>query len=152
MFKQRWYLVAYSPDLDRLLIYSLDRVQGIEPTNQKYTIPADFEGERYFKNTYGVTGVDEEPQEVKISIDAMQANYLRSLPLHESQEEIERNADYSIFRYYVVPSYEFAQELRKYGSDLEVLSPDSLRSEFASDAECLYGIYNGEESWVWKIL
>ena len=148
MFKQRWYLLAYSPDLDKMLIYSLDRIHAIEPTKQKYQLPEDFDAEKYFYNTYGVTGIGEKPEEIKICIDAMQANYLRSLPLHASQEEIERNDDYSIFRYYMVPSYEFLQELRKYGSEVEVLSPESVRAEFAADVECLHSIYKGKESWV----
>ena len=148
MFKQRWYLLAYSPDLDKMLIYSLDRIHAIDPTKQKYELPKDFDAERYFKDTYGVTGIGEKPEEIKICIDAMQANYLRTLPLHASQEEIERNDDYSIFRYYMVPSYEFLQELRKYGSEVEVLSPESVRAEFAADAECLHSIYKGKESWV----
>lgn len=148
MFKQRWYMLAYSSGKERLLIYSLDRVHALELTNEKYTLPSDFDAERYFKNTYGVTGTDEEPEDIEICIDAMQANYLRTLPLHSSQEEIERNDDYSIFRYYMVPSYEFLQELRKYGSEVEVLSPESVRAEFAADAECLHSIYKGKESWV----
>ena len=148
MFKQRWYLLAYSPDLDKMLIYSLDRIHAIEPTKQKYELPKDFDAERYFKDTYGVTGIGEKPEEIKICIDAMQANYLRTLPLHASQEEIERNDDYSIFRYYMVPSYEFLQELRKYGSEVEVLSPESVRAEFAADAESLHSIYKENESWV----
>jgi predicted DNA-binding transcriptional regulator YafY len=78
----------------------------------------------------------------------MQANYLRTLPLHSSQQEIERNDDYSIFRFYMVPSYEFLQELRKYGSDVQVISPESVRSEFAADAESLYDIYTGKDTWV----
>ncbi len=148
MFKQRWYLLAYSPDLDKTLVYSLDRVLAIEPTTQKYQIPKDFHAEAYFKNTYGVTGVEDEPEEIKICIDAMQANYLRTLPLHSSQQEIERNDDYSIFRFYMVPSYEFLQELRKYGSDVQVISPESVRSEFAADAESLHSIYTGKDAWV----
>lgn len=148
MFRQRWYLLAYSPDLDRMLIYSLDRIHAIEPTKQKYQLPEDFDAERYFKDTYGVTGIGEKPEEIKICIDAMQANYLRTLPLHTSQEEIERNDDYSIFRYYMVPSYEFLQELRKYGSDVEVISPESVRAEFRADTESLYRIYKQMESWV----
>ena len=78
----------------------------------------------------------------------MQANYLRTLPLHASQQEIERNDDYSIFRFYMVPSYEFLQELRKYGSDVQVISPESVRSEFAADAESLQSIYTGKDTWV----
>ena len=148
MFRQRWYMLAYSPGLDKAMIYSLDRVHAIEPTKQKYKLPKDFNAEAYFKNTYGVTGMDEEPEVIEICIDAMQANYLRTLPLHSSQEEIERNDDYSIFRFHMVPSYEFLQELRKYGSDVEVISPESVRAEFREDTESLYRIYKQMESWV----
>ena len=104
MFKQRWYMLAYSPGLDKTMIYSLDRVHAVEPTKQKYKLPKDFNAEAYFKNTYGVTGTDEVPEDIEICIDAMQANYLRTLPLHSSQEEIERNDDYSIFRFHIVPA------------------------------------------------
>ena len=148
VFKQRWYMLAYSPGLDKAVIYSLDRIHAIEPTTQKYKLPKDFNAEAYFKNTYGVTGMDEEPEDIEICIDAMQANYLRTLPLHSSQEEIERNDDYSIFRFHMVPSYEFLQELRKYGSDVEVISPESVRAEFREDTESLYRIYKQMESWV----
>lgn len=148
VFKQRWYMLAYSPGLDKAMIYSLDRVHAVESTKQKYKIPADFNAEAYFKNTYGVTGTYEVPEDIEICIDAMQANYLRTLPLHSSQEEIERNDDYSIFRFHVVPSYEFLQELRKYGSDVEVISPESVRAEFREDTESLYRIYKQMESWV----
>lgn len=148
VFKQRWYMLAYSPGLDKAMIYSLDRVHAVESTKQKYKLPKDFNAEAYFKNTYGVTGMDEEPEDIEICIDAMQANYLRTLPLHSSQEEIERNDDYSIFRFHIVPSYEFLQELRKYGSDVEVISPESVRAEFREDTESLYRIYKQMESWV----
>ena len=148
VFKQRWYMLAYSPGLDKAMIYSLDRVHAIEPAKQKYKLPKGFNAEEYFKNTYGVTGMDEEPEVIEICIDAMQANYLRTLPLHSSQEEIERNDDYSIFRFHMVPSYEFLQELRKYGSDVEVISPESVRAEFRADTESLYRIYKQMESWV----
>ena len=133
MFRQRWYLLAYSPDLDKMLIYSLDRIHAIEPTKQKYQLPKDFDAEFYFRNVYGVSGMEDEPQEVDIKIEAYQANFLRTLPLHASQTEIERQEQYSIFRYNIVPSFEFKQELRKHGSVLEVLKPQWLRDEFRKD-------------------
>ena len=148
MFKQRWYVLAYSPGIDKLYLYSLDRIHAIEPTTQKYKLPKGFNAEAYFKDTYGITGIEEEPEEIRISIDAMQANYLRSLPLHSSQEEIERYEGYSVFRYFMVPSYEFVQELKKYGSEVEVLTPESLRAQFAEDAKYMFDTYNGKETQV----
>lgn len=142
MFKQRWYLLAYSPDMDRKLVYALDRMHEVEITKQKYELPNDFDAEFYFRNTYGVSFAEEQPEEVKISISAGQANYLRTLPLHPSQKEEERNEEYSVFSYYVVPTFEFCQELYQYGSDVEVLAPEKLRQEFARDAAKTNKMYN----------
>lgn len=148
MFKQRWYIVAHSPEFDTLHIYSLDRICDIEPTKQKYSLPDDFDAETYFKNTYGVTGMEDKPEEIKISVLAKQANYFRTLPLHPSQEEIERGDEYSIFRFHMVPSYEFVQELRKYGSELVVLAPEELREQFIDEVEMLRSNYSRWETWV----
>lgn len=142
MFKQRWYVLAYSPGIDQTYLYSLDRIHAIEPTTQKYKLPKGFNAEAYFKDAYGTADLDYEPVEVKISISAKQAPYLRTLPLHKSQEEIETNEEYSIFRYFIIPSYDFKQELYKYGSDVEVLAPESMRNEFAEDAEKVNKMYN----------
>ena len=135
MFKQRWYVLVYAPDIDEMRVYSLDRIQTIEPTKQKYKLPRGFNAEAYFKDTYGVSGCDEEPETIEIKIEAYQANYLRTLPLHSTQEEIERQEQFSIFRYKVVPTFEFIQELRKHGSVLEVLQPQWLREQFREDLE-----------------
>ena len=142
MFKQRWYMLAYSLGTDDMRVYGLDRIHAIEPTMQKYKLPRGFNAEAYFKDAYGTADLNYEPVEVKISISAKQAPYLRSLPLHKSQEEIETNEEYSIFRYFIIPSYDFKQELYKYGSDVEVLAPESMRNEFAEDAEKTSNMYN----------
>ena len=142
MFKQRWYVLAYSPGIDKLYLYSLDRIHGIELTTQKYKLPKGFNAEAYFKDAYGTADLSYEPVEVKISISAKQAPYLRTLPLHKSQEEIETNEEYSIFRYFIIPSTDFKQELYKYGSDVEVLAPEDMRKEFAKDADRVNKMYN----------
>ena len=147
MFKQRWYMLAHSVGRDKTLIYSLDRIHAMEPTTQKYQLPKDFDAEFYFRNVYGVSGMEDEPQEVEIKIEAYQANFLRSLPLHPSQTEIERQEQFSIFRYNLVPAFEFKQELRKHGSVLEVLKPQWLRDEFRKDLEYQLSKYQEEEQY-----
>ena len=37
---------------------------------------------------------------MKLKVSSQQANYIRDLKIHESQEEIERNEEYSIFKYF----------------------------------------------------
>ncbi len=144
MFKQRWYVLVYAPDIDKMRVYGLDRIHAIEPTKKKYQLPDDFDAEAYFKDAYGVTVLDEQqqPEKIVISIDEDQADYLRTLPLHPSQKEIEPINGYPAFSFYVYPSEEFCQELFKYGSDLEVHEPESLRNYFAEDADRVNKMYN----------
>lgn len=144
MFKQRWYVLVYAPDIDKMRVYGLDRIHAIEPTKKKYQLPDDFDAEAYFKYAYGVTVLDEQqpPEKIVISIDEDQADYLRTLPLHPSQKEIEPINGYPAFSFYVYPSEEFCQELFKYGSDLEVHKPESLRKYFAGDAGKVNEMYN----------
>ena len=136
MFKQRWYVLAYSPGIKKLYLYSLDRIHAIELTTQKYKLPKGFNAEAYFKDAYGVTVLDDqqEPQKIVISISEDQAHYLRTLPLHPSQKEIEPINGYPAFSFYLYPADEFLRELYAYGSNLEVHEPKWLREDFAKDA------------------
>ena len=143
MFKQRWYVLANSPGDNKKRVYSLDRIHAIEPTTQKYKIPATFDAEFYFRNAYGVTVLDkQQPEQIVISIDEGQADFLRTLPLHPSQKEIEPINGYPAFSFYLYPSDEFQRELYAYGSYLEVHEPKWLRDEFAEDAEKVNKMYN----------
>ena len=136
MFKQRWYVLVYAPDIDKMRVYGLDRIHAIKPTTAKYQLPDDFDAEAYFKDAYGVTVLDEQqqPEKIVISIDEGQANYLRTLPLHPSQKEIEPINGYPAFSFYLYPADEFLRELYAYGSALEVHEPEWLRADFAKDA------------------
>lgn len=129
LFKQRWYVIAES-DIKELRIYALDRMKSVEKTKVKFTLPNDFDAEIYFADCYGIINDKNiKTTAVKLKASAYQSHYLRDLPLHHTQKEIETNKDYSIFEYYIKPTYDFIQETLKYGKEVEVLSPDTLRSE-----------------------
>ena len=131
VFKQRWYVLATSEYPDgRLLVYGLDRILEIERTDDSYTIPDDFSVDEYFGSYYGVAApLGAKPELVRLKIDASQVKYFRSLPLHSSQREIETTEEYSIFEFFLVPTYELIKEIFANGQHIEVLSPQSLRNE-----------------------
>ena len=154
IFKQRWYLLAYRPDKKGERIYALDRMQDMSPTTTKFRIPKDFDAEKYFKDFYGVyTDPLDGPEVVKIKVSAWQAQYVRSLPLHHSQKEIEVVPDsapdkkdgYSIFEYCIVPTEDFLQELRTHGHQLVVKEPDWVRDEMKWEAEETVKAYTKNE-------
>lgn len=145
LFKQRWYLVALSPYYDKVMIYSLDRIFGLWKKEEKFTMPDDFDPTEFFRNYYGViAGTKGKPETVKIKISAGQANYLRSLKLHATQDEIERTDEYSIFSYRLRAEYDFIMELLSKGGDVEVLEPVWLRNEMAGIVKRMWDKYNNE--------
>lgn len=138
IFRQRWYMGAKHIKNDALRIYALDRVVEIQETDKTFIFPKDFNPDEYFYNCYGIIRDDNCPPEIiLLKVLGTQREYLRSLPLHHSQEEIETGDDYSVFRYYLSPTYDFVQEIMSQGSKVEVLLPEHLKNEIRADAEII---------------
>lgn len=133
VFKQRWYVIAYHPRKECIQIYALDRIESIATTEHTFSLPKDFDGEAFFTDCFGIViGEEEETaEEVVIKVKSIQDKYIRALPLHHSQKEVECTSDYTIFSYHIRPTYDFQQELLSHGADLEVLAPQWLRKEIA---------------------
>lgn len=146
LFRQRWYLVARSAYYNKVLIYALDRVRQLQATEVRFTYPKDFQPDEYFDGCFGIIAGDGTKVEtVRLKASAGQANYLRSLPLHHSQEETERNDAFSIFTLRIRPTFDFIQELLRQGEGVEVLSPLWLRKEVAGMAERIWNKYKEDK-------
>lgn len=142
IFKQRWYVVAYSEGVDKIMIYALDRIQQIFTTQNIFDYPKDFNPEEYFYNCYGIINDENiEPCTVKIETNTYQAKYLRGLPLHHSQKEIEANEEAAIFEYYIKPTFDFKKELLSMGAEVEVLEPGWFREEMGEIIKNMHLIY-----------
>lgn len=129
--KLRWYLFAKNVADNQILTLALDRIEKIEIIMEKFTYPKNFFPEEHLSNGYGVSIYDSiQPQIIKIKVDSYNANFFRSLPMHSSQKEIERTNEYSIFSFFVAPVKEFLYDLLRQGKGVEILSPESVRTEF----------------------
>lgn len=130
LFRQRWYMVAIRLIDNKIRIYSLDRIHKITITTDTFAYPDDFNPEAYFDGCFGIIHVKDVPiDKVVLRVDADQANYMRALPLHESQKEVERTPNYSIFTLKIRPTFDFIQELLWNGAAVEVVEPQWLRNE-----------------------
>ncbi|MEG1523181.1 MAG: WYL domain-containing protein [Bacteroidales bacterium] len=132
-FRQRWYVVVQVIADERIIIYALDeRVEEIRKTGEPFKMPKGFNAEEYFKNSFGIMVMsDISPTLIKIRVTDEKAKYLRSLPLHHTQEEESNDGKGIIFSYYLIPAYDFKMELLRHGKDLEVIYPASLRNKIA---------------------
>ena len=106
--------------------------------------PKDFIPEEFFEDCFGIIADQSVNVEtVKFKVSAGQANYLRSLTLHQTQKEIERADEYSIFTVRLRPTFDFRQEILSQGSDIEVLEPKWFRDEVAEISKHMWNKYKG---------
>ena len=142
LFRRRWYMVGRNWPADRDMVFCLDRIQNFRLSSHTFEYPEDFDPQEYFNGCIGViTGNDCYIEKVKFKVSAAQANYLRDLPLHETQKETQKTNDYSIFELQVRPTFDFQQELLWNGEDLEVLEPLWLRKEIAEKIKRMWNKY-----------
>ena len=136
VFKQRWYLVAMNPKRETPSIYALDRIEHLEETEETFQFPTDFDTEAFFRDCYGVlSGTGDKAQHIVIRTFAPYMNYLRTLPLHHSQKEVQSTPEYADFEFYLRPTFDFRQELLAQGHDVEVLHPAPFREEMKAMLE-----------------
>lgn len=141
MYKRRWYVYGSVPEKG-MRIFSLDRISDVESTGQTFLLPKNFDAEAVFFGTFGAyVTVKDEPQTILIKTDEWQAKYLRSLPLHKSQEEVERTPEYTIFSLFVKPTYDLKQEILTMNIHAEVLAPTAFREEIKKDLSTMLDKY-----------
>lgn len=142
LFRQRWYMVGRVWSTNQDIIYCLDRIRAFRPSSHTFDFPKDFDPQDYFLGCFGIIAdQDINIETVKLKVTTGQANYLRDLPLHESQREVERNDEYSIFKLRIRPTYDFIQELLWNNEELEVLEPHWLREYVAGIIERMRNKY-----------
>lgn len=143
LFKQRWYTLARSEKYTYPRIYSLDRIVNVEESEKALDLPEGFDAREFFANYYGiVTGEQCHAQTVRVKVYDTQVKYFESLPLHSSQTVEEETEEYTIFKYYLDPTYDFHQEILRHGSYVEVLEPEWFRQEIKEDVRQMMELYN----------
>ena len=127
LFHQRWYLLSHTGN--HFATYSLDRMQTVQITDETFEMPVDFKPESYFTEYFGVL-TDETPMaHVVVRAYGRTPNYLRTLPLHHTQRELESTDEYTDFSFDIRPTVDFLGELISNSPNIEVLEPADLRQK-----------------------
>ena len=155
--KRRWYVVARSPyysdrnkekgikPTDVYRVYALDRISDIQDTGKTFKMKKNFNINQYFEGCCGVITSNEPIQRIVLLAYGGFADYLRTLPLHESQREIEGDDESTLFEYHLKPTFDFYQLVLAQGDQVEVLEPESVRNEMRNFAKNMLNYYTWKE-------
>ena len=127
-FRDRWYLLVLDLKDKQIKSFALDRLSELEITKIAFVHPKHFNIDKYYAYCFGIVGpnVNAEPEEVVLAFNPLQGNFIKSLPLHHSQEVLQDDDEALIVRLKLHITHDFIMEILSYGPDVKVINPVSL--------------------------
>ncbi|MBO7068895.1 MAG: WYL domain-containing protein [Bacteroidaceae bacterium] len=143
VFNRRWYLLGYIKEKEGLRTIALDRILDLKMLSNSFELPKNFDAKKYFADVVGVyVNKDLRVRNVKIRAYGIQADYLRSTPLHKSQSEgRSKYREYAEFSYRLCITPELISQLLAMGEKIEVLEPDELKEEMKKRINNMFNFY-----------
>jgi predicted DNA-binding transcriptional regulator YafY len=141
-FKNRWYIMAKDSKDNNIKSFALDRLTNLEITNQAYQYPDNYSIEQSYRYCFGIISPnDEEPQDIILSFDPFQGKYIKTLPLHDSQQVLVDNDVEMKIKLKLCLTHDLVMELLSFGDNMKVIEPKSLADQIKQAHEKAYRQY-----------
>ena len=127
-YRNRWFILGMDKQGKAIRTFALDRIQNIAPLpNEPFKTNKSFDPHTYFKNIVGVTrNAADAHTRITFSATHYHAPYIKTKPIHASQQIVEQTKDGVIFSIDVIPNFELEKELIGFGDGLKILSPNNF--------------------------
>lgn len=127
-FKSRWYLIAKDQKDKYVKTFGLDRIQELNITKRKFAPPVNFNANDLYKDFFGIVNMStDKAEEIILSFDSFNGKYIKSFPLHESQQILLDNEKETRIKLFLHATIDFEIELLSHGDRVKVIAPLSLR-------------------------
>jgi predicted DNA-binding transcriptional regulator YafY len=141
-FKNRWYIMAKGSKDNNIKSFALDRLTNLEITNQTFQYPKNYNIEQTYRYCFGIISPnDEEPQDIILSFDPFQGKYIKTLPLHETQQILVDNDDEMKIKLKLCVTHDLVMELLSFGDNMKVIEPKFLAVQIKNAHERAYRQY-----------
>jgi predicted DNA-binding transcriptional regulator YafY len=128
-YRNRWYLIGYNDKHVGIRTYGLDRIITLSVNNSSTFIDKGFDPKTYYENVIGISVINKKPIGIEIAFTEFQAQYVITQPLHSSQELVSKSRNRYVFKYFLVPNFEFISQVIGWGEEVEIISPKKLRKK-----------------------
>lgn len=133
-FKSRWYLIAKDCKDNDIKSFALDRLTDLETTSIKFEFPDDYNIEESYRYCFGIISPNgEKPKDIILSFTPFQGKYIKTLPLHHSQEILIDNEEELQIKLKLCITHDFIMELLSFGNNMEVIKPKSLMNKLKEE-------------------
>ena len=122
-----WYLIA-KDEKERIKSYGIDRISNLEITDSIFKKDESVNPNEFYKYSYGIWDDPETPiEEVELKYDPLDGSFLKSNPLHWTQEILVDNEDEFRIRINIKITNDFVMALLARTRSLTAIKPESLK-------------------------
>lgn len=134
-YQHRWYVMAWN-ETDQLRFYGLDRIKSLETLPRKTKLPKPPDLESRFLETIGIINDPKEPVEtVILTFTEFKGRYIKSMPLHPTQEILINDGNILQISLRVKINYELIALILSHGDEVKVEEPERLKEMVKEKAE-----------------
>jgi len=142
-FKNRWYLIAKDNKDSNVKSFALDRLTNLEITSKIYHYPDNYNIEHNYRYCFGIISPNgEEPQDIILSFNPFQGKYIKTLPLHSSQEILVDNSQETKIKLRLCLTHDLLMELLSFGNNMKIIQPQLLVNQVKEAHEKAYKQYS----------
>jgi predicted DNA-binding transcriptional regulator YafY len=141
-FKNRWYVLAKDMTDETIKCFALDRLTNLDITKKSFDYPKTFDIEENYRYCFGIISPNgKKPEEIILSFDPYQGKYIKSLPLHDTQQILIDNDKELQVKLILCITFDFVMELLSFADNMKVIKPKSLIKEIKQAHERAAKLY-----------
>ena len=127
----------------RIKSFALDRLTNLDITKKTFEYTKTFDIEESYRYCFGIISPEEsDPEEIVLSFDPSQGKYIKSLPLHDTQQILIDNDKELQVKLKLCITFDFVMELLSFADNMKVIKPKSLIKEIKEAHERAFKQYN----------
>jgi predicted DNA-binding transcriptional regulator YafY len=138
-YQNRWYVYGCFPN-GEFRSFGIDRISDLEILSESFK-PKMKRPKEMFDNIIGLVYEAEKVEEVVLSYEAFQGNYIKTQPIHTSQKILVDNDVELRISIRVIPNYELEEQILKQGERVKVMEPQWLRDSILERLKKAIGQY-----------
>lgn len=140
--KNFWYVIGngISKKEHKILTFALDRIQDLQLTDQVFD-DTKIDRKNFYRNVLGVSIAEGKPEKVVLSFAPIQGKYVKTIPIHHSQQIVKESKNELRVSLELVINTELKMQLLSYGDNVKVLQPASLAKEMEETAKRMVELY-----------
>ncbi|MFW5758903.1 MAG: helix-turn-helix transcriptional regulator [Bacteroidota bacterium] len=128
-YQNRWYIVGIIGGLNEFRTFGVDRIENLEIKTETFKPNKKLNPAKLFEQTIGLVYSQHKPQNIVLSFTPDQGKYIKTLPLHSSQQVLIDDKNECRVAIHVAPNYELIQQILKHGETVKVIEPQWLVDE-----------------------